>query len=73
MRRPWPVSCAEMNFYIKIESSEAVKYLLRGKGHMWIDIWAGSEREGHPCGSLSHSYGAFLPGLFSWSSCFAWF
>ena len=32
---------------------------------MWIDIWAGSERESRPRGSLNHFYWSFL-------LCFFW-
>ena len=30
---------------------------------MWIETWADSERESHPCGSLYLLYGAFLLGF----------
>ena len=50
-----------------------VKYLFRGKDHKWIDTQADSERESHPCGILSHLYGAFLLVSFGQSSSFAWF
>ena len=38
---------------------------------MWIDTWAGLEREPRPRGCLNHFYGAFLLG-FLWPIILFW-
>ena len=34
--RLWSISCVEMNFHRKMESSEKSKVFIRGKMSMWI-------------------------------------